>query len=185
MSADAKENAELAMDEAVETIKGRLTRIRTGKATPAVLDGVKVEYYGEPTPLKQLAAVAVPEPRLLTVKPFDRSVIGAVEKAIQASNLGLNPASDGMLIRIQIPELTEERRKELGKQAREVGEEGKIAVRRARQEANEVLKQEQKDGDITEDEFHRDKDEIQKLTDSYCEQVDAIVTAKQAEIMEL
>jgi ribosome recycling factor len=185
MSADAKENAELAMDEAVETIKGRLVRIRTGKASPALLDGVKVEYYGEPTPLKQLASVAVPEPRLLTVKPFDRTAIGAIEKAIQASNLGLNPASDGMLIRIQIPELTEDRRKELGKQAREVGEEGKIAVRRVRQEANEVLKKEQKDGDVTEDEFHKDKDEIQKLTDSYCEQVDAIVTAKQAEIMEL
>lgn len=185
MSAEAKENAELAMDEALDQIRTRLTRIRTGKATPALLDGVKVEYYGEPTPLKQLAAVAVPEPRLLTVKPFDRSVIGAVEKGIQASNLGLNPTSDGMLIRIQIPELTEDRRKDLSKQAREVAEEGKVAVRKARQEANDVLKKEQKDGDITEDELHKDRDEVQKLTDGYCEKVDAIVTAKQAEIMEL
>ena len=185
MSADAKENAELAMEETLETMKGRLMRIRTGKATPILLDGVKVDYYGAPTPLKQLAAVAVPEPRLLTVKPFDRSAIGDIEKAIQASNLGLNPASDGMMIRIQIPELTEDRRKDLSKQARELGEDGKVAVRRVRQEANDLLKKEQKDGDITEDDLHKDRDHIQKLTDQYCEQVDKIITAKQAEIMEL
>jgi len=185
MSADAKENAELAMEEAIDTVKGRLARIRTGKASPAILDGVKVEYYGAPTPLKQLASVAVPEPRLLTVKPFDRSAIGAIEKAILAGNLGLNPSSDGMMIRIQIPELTEDRRKELGKQAREIGEDGKVAVRRVRQETNDVLKQEHKDGDITEDEFHKDRDDVQKLTDAYCEKVDEIVATKQAEIMEL
>jgi len=185
MSADAKENAELAMEEAVDTVKARLSRIRTGKASPAILDGVKVEYYGAPTPLKQLASVAVPEPRLLTVKPFDRSAIGAIEKAIQASNLGLNPSSDGMMIRLQIPELTEDRRKELSKQAREIGEDGKVAVRRVRQETNDVLKQEQKDGDVTEDEFHKDRDDVQKLTDGYCEKVDQIVAAKQDEIMEL
>ena len=185
MSAEAKENAELAMEEAIDTVKTRLGRIRTGKASPALLDGVKVEYYGAPTPLNQLATVAAPEPRLLTVKPFDRAAIGEIEKAIQASNLGLNPASDGMMIRIQIPELTEDRRKELGKQAREIAEDGKVAVRKVRQEANDVLKKEQKDGDITEDEFHKDRDEVQKLTDSYCEKVDGIVTAKQTEIMEL
>jgi ribosome recycling factor len=185
MSSDAKENAELAMEEALDTVRSRLARIRTGKATPALLDGVKVEYYGAPTPLNQLATVAAPEPRLLTVKPFDRASIGEIEKAIQASNLGLNPASDGMMIRLAVPELTEERRKELGKQAREVGEDGKIAVRRARQEANDILKKEQKDGDITEDEFHRDRDAVQKLTDDYCAQVDEIVTAKHSEIMEI
>jgi ribosome recycling factor len=185
MSSDAKDNAELAMEEAIDTVKSRLSRIRTGKASPAILDGVRVEYYGAPTPLNQLASVAVPEPRLLTVKPFDRSAIGAIEKAIQAGNLGLNPSSDGMMIRIQIPELTEDRRKELSKQAREIGEDGKIAVRRVRQEANDILKQEHKDGDITEDEFHRDRDDVQKLTDAYCEKVDGIVGAKQAEIMEL
>lgn len=185
MSAEAKEQAELAMDEALETVKLRLSRIRTGKATPAILDGVRVDYYGAPTPLKQLAAIAVPEPRLLTVKPFDRSAIGAIEKGIQASNLGLNPSSDGMMIRIQVPELTEDRRRDLAKQARELGEEGKIGVRKARQEANEVLKAEQKDGDITEDAFHKDREEIQKLTDAYCEKVDAVISAKNAEIMEL
>ncbi len=185
MSADAKEQAELAMEEALDAVRLRLTRIRTGKATPAILDGVKVEYYGAATPLKQLASVAVPEPRLLTVKPFDRSAIGAIEKAIQASNLGLNPSSDGMMIRLQVPELTEERRRDLGKQAREIGEEGKIAVRKVRQEANDELKKEQKDGVITEDEFHKDRDDVQKLTDAYCEKVDAILAAKTAEIMEL
>lgn len=185
MSADARENAELAMEEALDVVRGRLARIRTGKATPALLDGVKVEYYGASTPLNQLATVAAPEPRLLTVKPFDRSSIGEIEKAIQASNLGLNPASDGMMIRLQVPELTEERRKELGKQAREVGEDGKVAVRRVRQEANDVLKQELKDGEITEDDHHKDREAVQKLTDDYCGRVDEITAAKQSEIMEI
>jgi ribosome recycling factor len=185
MSAEVRETAELSMEEVIETVKGRLSRIRTGKATPALLDGVKVEYYGEPTPLNQLATVSVPEPRLMTVKPFDRGTIGEIEKAIQAGNLGFNPSSDGMMIRIQIPELTEESRLELGKQARDLAEEGKIAVRKVRQEANDTLKKEQKDGDITEDGFHGDKDEVQKLTDRFCEEIDKIVAAKQTEIMEL
>ena len=185
MSAEAKENAELAMDEVMETIKGRLMKIRTGKASPLILDGINVDYYGAPTPLNQLATVSAPEPRLLTVKPFDRSVIGAIEKAIQASNLGLNPASDGMMIRLQIPELTEERRKEFVKQAREMGEEGKVAVRRVRQDANDVLKKEEKAGEITEDELRKDREAVQELTDKYCGQVDAVIDAKQKEIMEL
>ncbi len=185
MSADVMETAEMTMDEAIESVKTRLTKIRTGKASPLILEGVRVDYYGAPTPLNQLATVSVPEPRLLTVKPFDRSAIGAIEKGIQSANLGLNPASDGMMIRIQIPELTEERRKELGKQARELAEEGKIAVRKARQESNEALKVEQKDGTITEDDLHREKDEVQKLTDKFCTQIDAIVDAKHKEIMEL
>jgi ribosome recycling factor len=185
MSAQVKETAELAMDEAIDGVKQRLHRLRTGKATPAILDGVKVEYYGALTPLNQLATIAVPEPRLLAVKPFDRAAINAIERAIQASNLGLNPSSDGMMIRLQVPELTGDRRRDLAKQARDCGEEGKIAVRRARQEANDALKKELKDGDVTEDESHRDRDEIQKLTDKYCSIVDAVTEAKQKEIMEL
>jgi len=185
MSTEARENAEMSMEESIEMVKGRLSRIRTGKATPAMLEGIKVEYYGALTPLNQLATVAVPEPRLLTVKPFDRGAIGEIEKAIQAGNLGFNPTSDGMMIRIQIPELTEDSRKELGKQAREFAEEGKIAVRKVRQEANDTLKKEQKDGDITEDEFHGDRDAVQKLTDRFCDEIDKIVAAKQSEIMEL
>ncbi len=185
MSAETVETAELGMEEAVDVVKGRLSRIRTGKATPALLDGIKVEYYGTPTPLNQLAAIAVPEPRLLTVKPFERSIIQDVERAIQAANLGLNPSSDGMMIRLQVPELTEDRRRELAKQAKDIGEDGKVAVRKVRQEANDSLKKEQKDGEITEDEMHRDREAVQKLTDKYCEQIDGIVAAKSAEIMEM
>lgn len=185
MSAEALENAELEMESSLEKVKARLVKIRTGKATPAILDGIKVDYYGATAPLNQLATVSAPEPRLLTVKPFDRSAIAEIEKAIQASNLGLNPSSDGMMIRIQIPELTEERRRDFGKQARDIGEDGKVAMRRVRQEANDVLKKEQKDGDITEDDLHRERDEVQKLTDTYCEKIDTLVEAKTAEIMEL
>ena len=185
MSTEAQENAELAMESTIDAVRRRLGQIRTGKASPAILDGLMVEYYGVPTPLKQLATIAVPEPRLLAVKPFDRSVIGEIEKAIQSSNLGLNPTSDGMMIRLQIPELTEERRRELVKQGKETGEEGKVAVRRARQEANDLLKKDQKASEITEDEFHTAKAEIQKLTDRFCEQVDEIVAAKEADIMEI
>jgi ribosome recycling factor len=185
MSAEIRDNAEMSMEESIENVRGRLSRIRTGKATPAILDGVKVDYYGAMTPLNQLATVAAPEPRMLTVKPFDRGSIGAIEKAIQASNLGVNPSSDGMMIRIQIPELTEDSRKDLGKQARDFAEEGKIAVRMVRQEANDSLKKEQKDGDITEDDLHSDRDAIQKLTDRFCEAIDKVVSEKQTEIMEL
>lgn len=185
MSAEARDNAEMAMEEVMDTVATRLSKIRTGKASPVILDGITVEYYGAPTPLNQLATVAAPEARLLTVKPFDRSAIGAIEKAIQASNLGLNPSSDGMMIRLAIPELTEERRKDLGKQAREMGEDGKIAIRKARQEANDVLKAEEKNGDITEDEHHKDRDAIQELTDKFCNRIDEVIKAKQAEIMEL
>ena len=153
---------------------------RSGPARPR-----RVEYYGAQTPLNQLATVAAPEPRLLVVKPFDRGSIGEIEKTIQASNLGLNPSNDGMMIRIQIPELTEERRREFAKIVKEIGEDGKVAVRRARQEANDTLKKEQKDSAITEDEMHNDRGEVQKLTDRYCTQVDEIVQAKEAEIMEI
>jgi ribosome recycling factor len=164
MSADVRENAEMSMEEAIDNVRGRLSRIRTGKATPAILDGVKVDYYGAMTPLNQLATVAAP---------------------VQAGNLGVNPSSDGMMIRIQIPELTEDSRKDLGKQASNFAEEGKIAVRKVRQEANDILKKEQKDGDITEDELHGDRDAVQKLTDRFCEAIDKIVAEKQTEIMEL
>ena len=175
-------NAEEQMEKGLVAVRSRLAKLRTGKATPAILDGLKVEYYGAPTPLNQLATVAVPEPRLLAVKPFDRNAIADIEKAIRASNLGLNPTNDGMLIRIPIPELTEERRREFTKMAKEIGEEGKVAVRRARQDGNDKLKK--LDG-VSEDEVHGAKDEIQKLTDRYCADIDEVVKAKEAEIMEI
>ncbi|HOX25093.1 MAG TPA: ribosome recycling factor [Candidatus Krumholzibacteria bacterium] len=185
MSKDVLENLELEMDAALDAAKRRLSKLRTGKASPALLDGLMVDYYGAPTPLKQLATVAAPEARQLAVKPFDRGAIGAIERAIQASNLGLNPANDGMMIRIQIPELTQERRREFTKLAREIGEDGKVAVRRARQDANDQLKKEQKDGLITEDQHHDERDRVQKLTDRFCADIDEVVRAKEAEIMEI
>ena len=185
MSKDVLESTELEMEGALDAIRRRLSKLRTGKASPALLDGLMVEYYGAPTPLKQLATVAAPEARQLVVKPFDRSAIGAIERAIQAGNLGLNPANDGMMIRIQIPELTEERRREFTKLARDIGEEGKIAVRRARQDANDALKKELKDSAITEDQHHQERESVQELTDRFCGEIDQIVKAKEAEIMEI
>lgn len=185
MSKDVLEGAEMEMESALDAVKRRLSKLRTGKASPTLLDGLMVEYYGAPTPLKQLATVAAPEARLLSVKPFDRSAIAAIERAIQAGNLGLNPTNDGMMIRIQIPELTGERRREFSKLARDIGEDGKVAVRRVRQDANDQLKKEQKDGLITEDALHQDRDEIQKLTDRYCADIDQTVKAKESEIMEI
>ncbi len=185
MSSETVEMAELTMDETLQTVRSRLSKLRTGKASPALLDGLRVEYYGAATPLNQLATVAAPEPRLLTVKPFDRGSIGEIEKAIQGSNLGLNPANDGLLIRIPIPELTEERRREFAKLAKEIGEDGKIAVRRVRQEANDKLKKTHKAGEVSEDEMHGERDEIQKLTDRFCDEVAQVVKLKEEEIMEI
>jgi ribosome recycling factor len=185
MSSEVKAETELQMEEAVGAVRRRLSKIRTGKASPAILDGIRVDYYGTPTPLKQLASIAVPEPRLLAVKPYDRGAIGDIEKAIQASNLGLNPSSDGMMIRIQIPELTEERRREFSKLAKEIGEDGKVAVRHARQDGNDALKRLLKDGEISEDEAHAARNDIQKLTDRFCGDIDEIVATKEADIMEI
>jgi ribosome recycling factor len=185
MSREVKEETELRMEEALEAVGRRLARIRTGKASPALLDSIRVDYYGSPTPLNQLASIAAPEPRLLVVKPFDRSTIGDIDKAIRSSNLGLNPTSDGMIVRIQITELTEERRREFTKLAREVGEDGKIAVRRARQEGNDQLKKLQKDGALSEDEAHGARDDIQEMTNDFCGRIDQAVKAKEVDIMEI
>lgn len=185
MSSEVNEHAEQQMESALKAVRIRLAKLRTGKASPVILDGIRVEYYGTSTPLNQLASIAVPEPRLLAVKPFDRNAISDIEKAIQSSNLGLNPTNDGMMIRIPIPELTEERRREFAKLAKEIGEDGKISVRRARQDGNDKLKKMEKDGGVSEDGMHDTKNEIQKLTDRFCAEVDEVVKAKEAEIMEI
>jgi len=185
MSNEVKQQVEQLMDSAIGAVRNRLAKLRTGKASPALLDGIRVEYYGTPTPLNQLATIAVPEPRLLAVKPYDRTAINEIEKSILASNLGLNPTNDGLVIRIPIPELTEERRREFAKLAKEIGEEGKVAVRHARQEGNDKLKKLEKDGSISEDELHSAKSEIQKLTDRFCTSIDDTVKDKEAEIMEI
>jgi len=177
------QEAELEMEEAVERMSAAMAKIRTGKASPAMLDGVKVDYFGAATPLRQLANIGAPEPRLLTVSPFDRNTIGDIEKAIRSADLGLNPVNDGMIIRVPVPELTEERRREMSKMAREYGENGKISVRKVRQQCNDQLKKLDKESAMSEDDSRAAKDGVQKLTDRFCEEIDKITKAKEAEIM--
>jgi ribosome recycling factor len=173
------------MEGAVEAVRREFTSVRTGKASPALLDTVRVEAYGSYVPLNQVATVSAPEPRLLVVQPWDRAMLGPVEKAIQTSELGLNPANDGKLIRVPIPALTEERRREYVKVLHKMAEEGRVSVRHARKEANDAIKKRQKDGEISEDDARREQDEVQKLTDRHIQNVDDLVKHKEAEVMEV
>lgn len=173
------------MHRCVEHLQKQLASIRTGKASPALLEGVMVEAYGAKMPLNQVATLAAPEPRLLTLQPFDATQIGNIEKAIQASNLGITPTNDGSIIRLPIPPLTEERRKDFVKMAKEKGEEAKVAVRGARRDANDKLKKGQSGGDLTEDEQHRGQSEVQKMTDGAIGEIDRILEGKEKEIMEV
>ncbi len=177
--------AEDHMQKSVDATKRELATVRTGKATPALLDGVKVDYYGTPTPLNQVAGVHAPEARLLTVQPYDKSAIGDIEKAIRAADLGLNPANDGTLIHIPIPQLTEERRKELVKVVGGMIEHGRVAVRNVRHHANDKLKQLKKDGDLTEDQLERHTKKVQELTDTHVAQLDDMLKHKEQELMEI
>ena len=171
------------MDLVVEDFKRKLSNVRTGRATVGLLDTVSVDYYGTPTPLIQMASVAVPEPQLLTVQPWDMSQLGAVEKAIIAANLGLNPSNDGKLIRLPVPALNEERRKQLAKQVHEIAEEHRIAVRNVRHHSNDVLKKMFKDKTISEDDERSGLDEVQKLTNTYISRIDELSKNKETEIM--
>ena len=173
------------MQRCVENLQKQLASIRTGKASPALLDGIQVEAYGTKMPLNQVATLAAPEPRLLTLQPFDATQIANIEKAIQASNLGITPTNDGNIIRLPIPPLSEERRKDFVKMAKEKGEEAKVAVRGARRDANDKLKKAQGSSDITEDELHRGQGEVQKMTDATVADIDKILEAKEKEIMEV
>lgn len=166
-------------------LKTALGRIRTGRANAALLDSVRVDYYGTITPLSQMAAITTPEPRMIMVKPWDRSVVGVVEKAIHASDLGLNPSSDGEIIRIPVPPLTEERRKDLVKIAKKSGEECKVAIRNARRDCNELLKEAETKGDAPKDDVAKALKKIQTMTDDGVAAVDKIVEAKEAEITEI
>jgi ribosome recycling factor len=178
-------HAEESMRKSTENLHRELAGIRTGKANPALLDSVKVMYYGQSVPLKQVASIAVPEGRLITVQPWEKNLVPEIEKAIQASELGLNPQSDGTLIRLPIPPLTEERRKELVKVVKRFGEETRVAVRNIRRDANERFKKKEKEHAISEDEMHTKQDEVQKLTDSFVETIDEVIAAKEKEIMEI
>jgi len=174
-----------AVSRAHEALRVSLGRIRTGRANAALLDSVRVDYYGAMTPLNQLATISTPEPRLLMVKPYDRGSVAAVEKAIQSADLGLNPSSDGEIIRIPIPALTEERRKDLVKMARKQGEESKISVRNARRDANELLKELESSGDAPKDDVARALKQIQEMTDEGVAGIDRIVEAKIKDIAEI
>ncbi|MCP4725492.1 MAG: ribosome recycling factor [bacterium] len=178
-------DSEDRMGKAVDVLRDELLHIRTGKATTALLDGIKVDAYGQMMPLNQLATIGVPDPRLITVQPWDKSQVNTIEKAILASDLGFNPANDGTMIRIAIPQLTEERRKELVKVVHKIGEDSKISVRNIRRDANDKLKKLEKDKEIMEDELYKSLEEIQKLTDKCTEQIDKVVDAKDQEIMQV
>jgi ribosome recycling factor len=171
------------MEAVIEDFKRKLTNVRTGRATVGMLDGVMVDYYGTPTPLNQMASVAVPEPQLLTVQPWDASQLGAVEKAIIAANLGLNPSNDGKLIRLAIPALNEERRKQFAKQIHDIAEEHRVAVRNVRHSSNDALKKSMKDKEISEDDERRGLDEVQKLTNTFIAKIDELAKNKEHEVM--
>lgn len=179
------EELEKKMDSSLLLFRKELGTLRTGRASLSILDGVKVPYYGNPAPLNQVASLAVPESRLITIQPWDPSLIGEIEKAILKSDLGLNPTNDGKIIRIFIPPMTEERRKQLAKVLKKMAEERKIAVRNIRREGNEKFKALQKNKEIAEDDLHRQQEKIQKLTDNYIEKIDDLANKKEKEIMEV
>jgi ribosome recycling factor len=179
---DLIQDATRRMDKSVESTHGELNSIRTGRASAALLDRVTVDYYGQKTPLQQLATINVPEPRMLTVQPFDPNSMKDIERAIQESDLGLNPSNDGKIIRLPIPQLTEERRQELVKVARQIAEEGRVAVRNVRRDVIHHLKEEQSVGA---DDEHRAEDRVQKLTDEHVHKIDELLKRKEAEITEV
>ncbi len=185
MIADVKTKTSAGMVKALESFRRDLSKVRTGRASLALLDDVRVDYYGTPTPLNQVAALAVPEPRLITIQPWEKNLAGEIEKAILKADLGLNPSSDGQLIRLVFPPLTEERRKEMVKQVKKLGEEAKIAVRNVRREGNDALKKLEKDKDITEDDLKRGEKEVQDVTDDYVARVDKIIAEKEKDLMEI
>ena len=171
------------MEAVLEDVRRKLATVRTGRAAVSLLDSVMVEYYGTPTPLNQMASVHVPEPQMLTVQPWDQTQLGAIEKAIRAADLGLNPSNDGKLVRIPIPALTEERRKQLAKQVHEIAEDNRTAVRNLRREANDRLKKMLKDKAISEDNERDGLDEVQKLTNTYISKIDELAKNKEQEIL--
>ncbi len=177
-------DAENRMKKAVDSNRDELAKIRTGKASPALLDSVRVNYYGSPVPLKQISNINTPEPRLITVQPWEKNLIGEIEKAILKADLGFNPQNDGTTIRIPIPQLTEERRQEFVKICRKLAEDGRVAVRNVRRDALEHLKKAKKDGEIPEDEEKAYEKELQKLTDKQTGQIDEILKHKETEIMQ-
>lgn len=180
---DIKKALEVSMAKSIESLKNQLTRVRTGRASASILDGVNVDYYGSPTPVAQVGQISTPEARLLQIQPFDKTMIADIEKAILGANLGLTPSNDGNLIRIPFPALTEERRKEQVREVKKLGEDAKIAVRNARRDQNDKVKKAEKDKELSEDESKKYQAEIQTVTDKFIKQVDEVISVKENEIM--
>jgi len=178
-------DAEERMEKAIAALEREFSRLRTGRASASLVDGIKVDYYGTPTPISQVASVAVPDSRCITIQPWDRNAFSLIEKAILKSDLGLNPVNDGNIIRINIPPLTEERRKDLGKMARKYAEEAKVAVRNVRRDANEQLKKLEKNKELSEDDLRKAQEDVQKLTDRFVAKTDEKAGAKEKEIMDI
>lgn len=177
--------SEMRMQKTIEILRKDFSTLRAGRANPAILEKVQVDYYGTATPINQLANISAPEPRLLTVQPWDKTAVPSVEKAILKSDLGLNPSSDGNVIRIVIPQLTEERRKELAKVIKKKAEEARVSIRNIRRDTNEKIKSIEKAKDISEDDAKKGQDDVQKLTDKFIKEVDKVSEAKEKEIMEV
>jgi ribosome recycling factor len=180
-----KKSLEERIEVTKQMLKENLNTVRAGRANPALLDKIMVEYYGVPTPLKALANISVPDPRTLMISPFDAKAVGDIEKAINEANIGINPSNDGKAIRLVIPQLTEERRKELVKQIKKFGEDSKVAVRNLRRDVNEDLKKQEKAGEITEDDLKKDLDDAQKTIDKAIKDIDEIIEEKNKELMEV
>lgn len=179
------DSATQQMERALEAMRRDFATVRTGKASTALLDSVRVEAYGSTVPLNQVASVSVPEARMLLVQPWDRSMLGPIERAIQTSDLGLNPSNDGTLIRVPIPALTEERRREYARLLHRMAEDARVSIRHARKEANDQIKRDQKDADLSEDDARRAQDEVQKLTDRFIQTIEDLLKNKEAEVMEV
>lgn len=178
-------NAKEKMENSISALSRELASIRAGRANSALLDRITVEYYGVPTPINQVAGISIPEARLLVIQPYDKTILGEIEKAIMKSDIGITPTNDGNLIRLAVPALTEERRKDIVKTVKKEAEDSKVTIRNIRRDANDEFKKLEKNSEITEDELHRNGDEIQKLTDAYIKKIDDIAQEKEDEIMEI
>ncbi len=185
MEEEIYEDLKSSFEGAYSALRRELARVRSGRANVNLLDNIRVPYYGQPTPLSQVASLQVPEPRMITIKPWEKTLLGDIERAIQQANLGITPANDGTVIRLSIPPLTEERRKSLVKDVGQMGENAKVSARNARRDANALLKALQKDGELTEDDLKRSLDQVQELTNGATGQIDGIVKQKEEELLEV
>ncbi len=185
MLKEINKDVESRMQKAIDAVNRELAQVRTGKATPKILDGIRVEYYGTPTALNQVASISSPDPKLLVVQPWEQTIIPDIVKAIQKADLGLNPIAEGNLVRLPIPPLTEERRQDMVKLVKKLGEDGKVAVRNVRRDANDKLKKAEKNSEITEDDLKLGQKQVQDHTDNFTQLIDEIVNSKEKELMEI